>query len=164
MFCSRNYEIHILINVISDKNAVVPVLWYLKPPSESNLHHLNTLALLTFFVVFYCLCRCEISKNLCCRNLAVEKAVSELPTECTFCLKQFPRSSLERHKKEECQDRYAPHRHTHTHKLVDPLKIYCFPQGKKSAKLLLPSYYKDEKVSQCTSVFPQMCQNYQIIV
>lgn len=49
-------------------------------------------------------CRCEISKNLCCRNLAVEKAVSELPTECTFCLKQFPRSSLERHQK-ECQDR-----------------------------------------------------------
>uniref|UniRef100_A0A3Q2X1D0 Zinc finger TRAF-type containing 1 n=1 Tax=Haplochromis burtoni TaxID=8153 RepID=A0A3Q2X1D0_HAPBU len=52
-------------------------------------------------------CRCEISKNLCCRNLAVEKAVSELPTECTFCLKQFPRSSLERHQKEECQDRYT---------------------------------------------------------
>ncbi|KAG7268859.1 hypothetical protein CRUP_011308 [Coryphaenoides rupestris] len=50
-------------------------------------------------------CRCEISKNLCCRNLAVEKAVSELPADCTFCLKQFPRSSLERHQKEECQDR-----------------------------------------------------------
>lgn len=61
---------------------------------------------------FWCLCRCEISKNLCCRNLAVEKAVSELPTECTFCLKQFPRSSLERHQKEECQDRYTPHTHT----------------------------------------------------
>lgn len=55
-----------------------------------------------------CVCRCEISKNLCCRNLAVEKAVSELPTECTFCLKQFPRSSLERHQTEECQDRYSP--------------------------------------------------------
>ena len=27
-------------------------------------------------------CRCEISKSLCCRNLAVEKAVSELPSEC----------------------------------------------------------------------------------
>ncbi|KAF3833834.1 hypothetical protein F7725_025038, partial [Dissostichus mawsoni] len=40
-------------------------------------------------------CRCEISKNLCCRNLAVEKAVSELPTECAYCTKQFPRSSLE---------------------------------------------------------------------
>lgn len=59
---------------------------------------------------FLCSCRCEISKNLCCRNLAVEKAVSELPTECTFCLKQFPRSSLERHQKEECQDRFhVPH-------------------------------------------------------
>ncbi|XP_077363993.1 zinc finger TRAF-type-containing protein 1 isoform X1 [Festucalex cinctus] len=52
-----------------------------------------------------CRYRCEISKNLCCRNLAVEKAVSELPTDCTFCLKQFPRSSLERHQKDECQDR-----------------------------------------------------------
>ncbi|CDQ91927.1 unnamed protein product [Oncorhynchus mykiss] len=54
-------------------------------------------------------CRCEITKSLCCRNLAVEKAVSELPTDCPFCLKQFPRSSLERHQKEECQDRYTPH-------------------------------------------------------
>ncbi|XP_033848928.1 zinc finger TRAF-type-containing protein 1-like isoform X1 [Acipenser ruthenus] len=50
-------------------------------------------------------CRCEISKSLCCRNLAVEKAVSELPCECSFCLKLFPRSVLERHQKEECQDR-----------------------------------------------------------
>ncbi|KAB0396423.1 hypothetical protein E2I00_012065, partial [Balaenoptera physalus] len=30
-------------------------------------------------------CRCEISKSLCCRNLAVEKAVSELPSEVTQC-------------------------------------------------------------------------------
>lgn len=52
-------------------------------------------------------CRCEISKSLCCRNLAVEKAVSELPSECSYCLKQFPRSSLERHQTEECQDRYC---------------------------------------------------------
>ncbi|XP_038654633.1 cysteine and histidine-rich protein 1 isoform X1 [Scyliorhinus canicula] len=50
-------------------------------------------------------CRCEISKSLCCRNLAVEKAVSELPSECGFCLKPFPRSILERHQKEDCQDR-----------------------------------------------------------
>ncbi|XP_051520310.1 zinc finger TRAF-type-containing protein 1 isoform X2 [Myxocyprinus asiaticus] len=50
-------------------------------------------------------CRCEISKSLCCRNLAVEKAVSELPSECSYCLKQFPRSSLDRHQTEECQDR-----------------------------------------------------------
>ncbi|XP_030202392.1 zinc finger TRAF-type-containing protein 1 isoform X1 [Gadus morhua] len=54
-------------------------------------------------------CRCEISKNLCCRNLAVEKAVSELPADCPFCLKQFPRSTLERHQKEECQDRCVCH-------------------------------------------------------
>lgn len=52
-------------------------------------------------------CRCEISKSLCCRNLAVEKAVSELPSDCSYCLKQFPRSSLDRHQTEECQDRYC---------------------------------------------------------
>ncbi|NXA57557.1 CYHR1 protein, partial [Nothocercus julius] len=51
-------------------------------------------------------CRCEISKSLCCRNLAVEKAVSELPCECGFCAQQFPRSLLERHQKDECQDRW----------------------------------------------------------
>lgn len=67
----------------------------------STRHHMQSREMI-------CVCRCEISKNLCCRNLAVEKAVSELPTECTFCLKQFPRSSLERHQKEECQDRYSP--------------------------------------------------------
>ncbi|KAG7317064.1 hypothetical protein KOW79_019362 [Hemibagrus wyckioides] len=50
-------------------------------------------------------CRCEISKSLCCRNLAVEKAVSELPSDCSYCLKQFPRSSLDHHQSEECQDR-----------------------------------------------------------
>lgn len=52
-------------------------------------------------------CRCEISKSLCCRNLAVEKAVSELPSDCSYCLKQFPRSSLDHHQSEECQDRYT---------------------------------------------------------
>ncbi|KAM4686326.1 LOW QUALITY PROTEIN: zinc finger TRAF-type-containing protein 1-like [Amazona ochrocephala] len=51
-------------------------------------------------------CRCEISKSLCCRNLAVEKAVSELPSECGFCARQFPRALLERHQKDECHDRY----------------------------------------------------------
>ena len=85
----------------------------------TNLHehsvHTTTITYATPLRYASCLCRCEISKNLCCRNLAVEKAVSELPTECTFCLKQFPRSSLERHQKEECQDRYTPpHTHTHT--------------------------------------------------
>ncbi|XP_071409836.1 zinc finger TRAF-type-containing protein 1 [Pithys albifrons albifrons] len=50
-------------------------------------------------------CRCEISKSLCCRNLAVEKAVSELPSECSFCTRQFPRSLLDQHQKDECQDR-----------------------------------------------------------
>lgn len=60
-------------------------------------------------------CRCEISKSLCCRNLAVEKAVSELPSDCSYCLKQFPRSGLDHHQSEECQDRY-----TQTHVLSSP--------------------------------------------
>lgn len=50
-------------------------------------------------------CRCEISKSLCCRNLAVEKAVSELPAECPHCMRMFPRAQLHRHQSNECQDR-----------------------------------------------------------
>ena len=50
-------------------------------------------------------CRCEISKSLCTRNLAVEKAISELPALCRYCSKQLPRSGLEHHESEQCQER-----------------------------------------------------------
>lgn len=50
-------------------------------------------------------CRCEISRTQCIRNLAVEKAVSELPAACGFCLKQMPRSTLANHEKNICTDR-----------------------------------------------------------
>lgn len=50
-------------------------------------------------------CRVEISKTSATRNLAVENAVSELPSECQFCNKQFPRNSLERHEEHECEER-----------------------------------------------------------
>ena len=50
-------------------------------------------------------CRCEISKNLCSRNLAVEKAVSELPTECQYCYYHLPRNQLDYHERELCQER-----------------------------------------------------------
>ncbi|XP_068896121.1 zinc finger TRAF-type-containing protein 1 homolog isoform X2 [Tenebrio molitor] len=52
-------------------------------------------------------CRVEISKMLATRNLAVENAVSELPSECRFCNLQFPRNSLEKHEDEECEERIA---------------------------------------------------------
>ncbi|KAJ3648257.1 hypothetical protein Zmor_020073 [Zophobas morio] len=52
-------------------------------------------------------CRVEISKTTATRNLAVENAVSELPSECQFCNKQFPRNSLERHEEEECEERIS---------------------------------------------------------
>lgn len=93
---------------------------------------------------FLCLCRCEISKNLCCRNLAVEKAVSELPTECTFCLKQFPRSSLERHQKEECQDRYTAHTHIQIHKNT-------FSKIQNLLYLLLKLRKVSQTLVQCTN-------------
>ncbi len=53
-------------------------------------------------------CRCELNKNQCSRNLAVEKAISELPAECQFCLEQLPRSGLEYHERELCQERCVP--------------------------------------------------------
>ncbi|XP_063905354.1 zinc finger TRAF-type-containing protein 1 homolog [Zophobas morio] len=52
-------------------------------------------------------CRVEICKTTATRNLAVENAVSELPSECQFCNKQFPRNSLERHEQEECEERVS---------------------------------------------------------
>ncbi|RZC40320.1 cysteine and histidine-rich protein 1 [Asbolus verrucosus] len=51
-------------------------------------------------------CRVEINKTMATRNLAVENAVSELPSECQFCNKQFPRNSLEKHEDEECEERF----------------------------------------------------------
>ncbi|PNF15935.1 Cysteine and histidine-rich protein 1-like protein [Cryptotermes secundus] len=50
-------------------------------------------------------CRIEISKTSASRNLAVEKAVNELPSECQFCGKDFPRITLERHEETLCDER-----------------------------------------------------------
>ncbi|XP_071053347.1 zinc finger TRAF-type-containing protein 1 homolog isoform X2 [Onthophagus taurus] len=52
-------------------------------------------------------CRVEISKTVATRNLAVEKAVSELPSECQYCGKEFPRNSLERHEDLFCEERIS---------------------------------------------------------
>lgn len=50
-------------------------------------------------------CRTEINRNICCRNLAVEKAISELPTECLYCNQELPRSCLRNHEERECLNR-----------------------------------------------------------
>ena len=51
-------------------------------------------------------CRVEFSKQSASRNLAVEKAVSELPVQCHFCAKEFPRNALEIHEKNNCEKRW----------------------------------------------------------
>ncbi|KAF4533299.1 hypothetical protein B566_EDAN004420 [Ephemera danica] len=50
-------------------------------------------------------CRVELSRASACRNLAVEKAVSELPAPCASCGKEFPRAALQRHQDELCDER-----------------------------------------------------------
>ncbi|XP_046400387.1 cysteine and histidine-rich protein 1 homolog [Ischnura elegans] len=50
-------------------------------------------------------CRVEIGRSSASRNLAVEKAVSELPAECQFCNREFPRNSLDRHQQFLCEER-----------------------------------------------------------
>ncbi|XP_065073563.1 zinc finger TRAF-type-containing protein 1 homolog [Ochlerotatus camptorhynchus] len=50
-------------------------------------------------------CRTDISKNTPSRNLAVEKAVSELPSECQYCGNEFPNKSVEYHENNECEER-----------------------------------------------------------
>ncbi|XP_011438485.1 zinc finger TRAF-type-containing protein 1-B [Magallana gigas] len=52
-------------------------------------------------------CRCEINKNSCTRNLAVEKAVSELPSLCQYCSCQLPRNQVDHHQRELCLERHT---------------------------------------------------------
>lgn len=50
-------------------------------------------------------CRVVISKDICQRNLAVEKAVCELPCKCKFCGDEYPRATLDKHQYSECEER-----------------------------------------------------------
>lgn len=50
-------------------------------------------------------CRCEINKNNCVRNLAVEKAASEMPTDCHLCSQRLPRHQLSNHQRHLCPER-----------------------------------------------------------
>lgn len=50
-------------------------------------------------------CRCIITRDVCSRNLAVEKAVSEMPGSCRFCERELPRAMLQVHENEECEER-----------------------------------------------------------
>ena len=50
-------------------------------------------------------CRCEISKNLCSRNLAVEKTLCELPASCIYCNVMYPRNCVDYHQSNECLER-----------------------------------------------------------
>jgi len=52
-------------------------------------------------------CRVELSRSSCTRNLAVEKAISELPAACVHCAEQLPRHALERHERSLCGSRRA---------------------------------------------------------
>ncbi|CAG9563698.1 unnamed protein product [Danaus chrysippus] len=64
-------------------------------------------------------CRVDISKNSVTRNLAVEKAVSELPSECRHCTKVFPRHSLQYHEEKICEDRSIPRPYKFRQLVVD---------------------------------------------
>jgi len=50
-------------------------------------------------------CRREITRPTASRNLAVEKAISELPAECQFCNEKFPRHTLKDHEENFCIER-----------------------------------------------------------
>lgn len=52
-------------------------------------------------------CRCDIRETSCVRNLAVEKALSELPTDCVFCRGRYPRNQIEHHQNAVCGQRYC---------------------------------------------------------
>ena len=50
-------------------------------------------------------CRCEISRQLCCRSLVAEKVLSQLPIECGHCKEVYLRCDVEKHEKYECNER-----------------------------------------------------------
>lgn len=50
-------------------------------------------------------CRIEITDSRCTKNLAVERAVSELPTQCKFCKCDVPRCQILKHEKDLCSQR-----------------------------------------------------------
>ncbi|XP_076824461.1 zinc finger TRAF-type-containing protein 1-A-like isoform X1 [Clavelina lepadiformis] len=50
-------------------------------------------------------CRVDITRGSCIRNLAVEKAISELPVQCSFCSGVFSRSNITLHERCECNER-----------------------------------------------------------
>ncbi|XP_013137039.1 PREDICTED: cysteine and histidine-rich protein 1 [Papilio polytes] len=50
-------------------------------------------------------CRVAISASSASRNLAVEKTVSELPSECRFCARLYPRHALQHHEDNLCDER-----------------------------------------------------------
>lgn len=50
-------------------------------------------------------CRCDISWDRCVRNLAAEKAVGELPTQCLYCSEYINRCDIENHERNLCQKR-----------------------------------------------------------
>nr|NP_001123341.1 zinc finger protein (TRAF/RING)-4 [Ciona intestinalis]FAA00142.1 TPA: zinc finger protein [Ciona intestinalis] len=53
-------------------------------------------------------CRVDITRGTCIRNLAVEKAISELPVECRTCGGTFPRSNIVNHELHQCSERVVP--------------------------------------------------------
>lgn len=52
-------------------------------------------------------CRADISSKNSSRNLAVEKAVSELPSHCKYCEEELPRNQIPSHEKNGCYERPA---------------------------------------------------------
>lgn len=50
-------------------------------------------------------CRCEIGLDSCMRNLAAEKAVGEIPTECSWCGQMVNRCNIEAHERHRCNKR-----------------------------------------------------------
>lgn len=106
-------------------------------------------------------CRADISSKNSSRNLAVEKAVSELPTHCKYCEDEFPRNQIPFHEKSHCDQRPALCKYKSLgcswngvwHQLDTHEKECLFPQ-KTGADLL-------ENVSNLSSEAKEELRRYQ---
>ncbi|XP_035435089.1 cysteine and histidine-rich protein 1 homolog isoform X1 [Spodoptera frugiperda] len=108
-------------------------------------------------------CRVEISKTTASRNLAVEKTVSELPSECKFCTRVFPRHSLQHHEENTCEERltgcrYAcigcpwlgPAHEGGAHEAA------CAHPGKSAADVVATLAERDRVVNEANAVYNQV--------
>lgn len=105
-------------------------------------------------------CRVEISKTNASRNLAVEKAVSELPAQCQYCSNEYPSKSIEYHELNDCDERPTHCKYTRigcpwkgpNHEAVEHEKVCSHPR-KNGGEVMSALEARDAKQQEEKKLF-----------